>query len=118
MKFPNLVYAISLKRLPHYEIAQAAKISEWRFSRLLNGRSEATVAERERIATVLGFDQSWLFAQPRPPIRSTITAAMDGSVNDVARCECSQLPIQEGRDSASAAFQKRSKTRFYEPETR
>lgn len=67
MKFPNLVYAISLKRLPHYEIAQAARISEWRFSRLLNGRSEATPAERVRIADVLGFEQGWLFETPKPP---------------------------------------------------
>jgi hypothetical protein len=67
MKFPNLVYAISLKRLPHYEIAQAARVSEWRFSRLLNGRSEFTPAERLRIANVLGFDQGWLFEAPKPP---------------------------------------------------
>jgi hypothetical protein len=67
MKFPNLVYAISLKRLPHYEIAQSARISEWRFSRLLNGRSECTPAERLRIADALGFDQGWLFETPKPP---------------------------------------------------
>lgn len=67
MKFPNLVYAISLRRLPHYEIARSANISEWRFSRLLNGRSEFTLAERERIAAVLGLDQAWLFEVPRPP---------------------------------------------------
>jgi hypothetical protein len=66
MKFPNLVYAISLKRLPHYEIAQSAKISEWRFSRLLNRRSEFTPVERERIAGILGFDQGWLFETPKP----------------------------------------------------
>jgi hypothetical protein len=29
MRFPNLVYALSLKHLPHYEVAQSAKISEW-----------------------------------------------------------------------------------------
>lgn len=72
MKFPNLVYAISLKRLPHYEIAQAAKISEWRFSRVLNGRSEATPTERAQIAEVLGQDQGWLFETPRPPMRASI----------------------------------------------
>ncbi len=67
MKFPNLVYAISLKHLPHYEIAQAARISEWRFSRLLNGRIECTPAERARIADAVGFDQGWLFETPKPP---------------------------------------------------
>jgi hypothetical protein len=67
VKFPNLVYAISLKRLPHYEIAQSARISEWRFSRLLNGRSEISPAERERIARALGFDSAWLFETPKPP---------------------------------------------------
>jgi hypothetical protein len=67
MKFPNLVYAISLKRMPHYQIAHASRISEWRFSRLLNGRSEAAPAERNRIAEALGFDETWLFEVPRPP---------------------------------------------------
>ncbi len=67
MRFPNLVYAISLKRLPHYEIAQEVGISEWRFSRLLKGRSEFLPAERERVAGVLGFDQGWLFETPNPP---------------------------------------------------
>lgn len=67
MKFLNLVYAISLQRKPHYEIAQAVGISEWRFSRLLNGRSEFLAAERRRIAEVLGFDEGWLFETPKPP---------------------------------------------------
>lgn len=67
MKFPNLVYAISLKRLPHYEIAQMAKISEWRFSRRLNGRGEFSPTECTRLAEALGFDESWLFERPRPP---------------------------------------------------
>lgn len=67
VKFPNLVYAISLKRLRHYEIAQVAGISEWRFSRLLNGRSEVTAAERDQIARALGFDRDWLFQTPKPP---------------------------------------------------
>lgn len=65
-KLPT-VYAISLKRVPHYEITQETKISEWRFSRLLNGRSEATPIERKRIAKVLGLDEGWLFETPNPP---------------------------------------------------
>jgi hypothetical protein len=66
VKFPNLVYAISLQRKPHYEIAQAVAISEWRFSRLLNGRSEFTPMERAHIADALKFDQTWLFETPKP----------------------------------------------------
>jgi hypothetical protein len=62
-----MIYAISLKRVPHYEIAQVARISEWRFSRLLNGRSEILPTERTRIAEALGFDESWLFELPNPP---------------------------------------------------
>lgn len=86
MKFPNLVYGISLRRMVHYEVAQSAKISEWRFSRLLNGRSESTPAERARIADVLGYPASWLFAHPAPPAsrsverRVTITSVPSGLV--------------------------------------
>jgi len=79
MKFPNLAYAISLKRRPHYEIAQAVGISEWRFSRLLNGRSELLDAERKQIAEVLGFDLDWLFERPEPKPR-TFEAETTGAV--------------------------------------
>lgn len=70
MKFPNVAYAISFRRKPHYEVAQAAGISEWRLSRLLNGRSAFTSAERERLAEALGFEQEWLFEASRPPSRA------------------------------------------------
>src|SRR5882762_10464234 len=70
MKFPNLVYAISLRRQTHYEIAQAVGMSEWRFSRLLNGRSEFTPIEREHVARTLNFDESWLFQKVMPPARA------------------------------------------------
>lgn len=70
MKFFNLIYAISLRRQPHYEIARAAGISEWRFSRLLNGRSEFTPAEKEHVARALNFDESWLFQRVMPPARA------------------------------------------------
>lgn len=75
MKFPNVVYAISLRRQTHYEIAQVAGISEWRFSRLLNGRGEFTPRERERLAQALNFDESWLFQRVMPPTRSTHSEA-------------------------------------------
>lgn len=67
MKFPNLEYAISLRRLKQWEVAQAAGITEWRFSRSLNGRSEFTPIERAHVADVLKFDQTWLFEAPKPP---------------------------------------------------
>ena len=67
MKFPNLEYAISLRRLKQWEVAQAAGITEWRFSRSLNGRNEFTPIERVHIADVLKFDQAWLFETPKPP---------------------------------------------------
>jgi transcriptional regulator with XRE-family HTH domain len=70
MQFPNLLFAISLNRLPHYAVAQATGISESRFSRLLNGRSEPTQPERARIASVLGYPEKWLFARPTPPERN------------------------------------------------
>jgi hypothetical protein len=67
MKFPNLEYAISLRRLKQWEVARASGITEWRLSRLLNGRSEFAAIEQEHIANVLKFDQAWLFEMPKPP---------------------------------------------------
>jgi hypothetical protein len=70
MRFPNLVWAIEDKRLRHYEVADRAGVSVFRFSRCLRGRSEFEPAERQRIVEVLGFPEAWLFAQPIPPTRS------------------------------------------------
>jgi len=75
MKFPNVVYAISLRRQAHYETAQLAGISEWRFSRLLNGRGEFTPRERAHVARALNFDESWLFQRVMPPTRSSHSEA-------------------------------------------
>jgi len=72
MKFPNLVYAISLRRQTHYEIAQSVGMSEWRFSRLINGRSEFTSGEREHVAQALNFDEAWLFQKVMPPARAHV----------------------------------------------
>jgi hypothetical protein len=71
VKFPNLVYAISLRRQTHYEIAQVVGMSEWRFSRLLNGRSQFTPVEREQLARALNFDEAWLFQRVMPPMRNS-----------------------------------------------
>jgi hypothetical protein len=70
VRFPNLVWAIEEKRLRHYELADRAGVSTFRFSRCLRGRSEFEPAERQRIVEVLGFPEVWLFARPTPPAPS------------------------------------------------
>jgi plasmid maintenance system antidote protein VapI len=70
MKFPNLVWAASTKRVAHYQLAAAAEVSESRFSRCLGGRAKFTPAQRVRIAAILGYPAFWLFREARPPIRS------------------------------------------------
>jgi hypothetical protein len=75
MRFPNLVWAIEEKRLRHYELADRARISSFRFSRCLRGRSEFEPAERQRIVEALGFPEAWLFARPTPPVRSNFQAS-------------------------------------------
>jgi len=67
VRYPNLRYAASLKRLRNYELARAVGMSEWRLSRVLTGRAEFTPAEREKICSLLGFSADWLFANPVPP---------------------------------------------------
>jgi hypothetical protein len=67
MKFPNLVWAVAQRRLPHYRVAAAARMSESRFSRCLAGRLEFSPRERQTIAKVLGFPTWWLFKQVEPP---------------------------------------------------
>lgn len=68
MKYPNLVFAIAKRRFAHYEIAVAVGMSEWRFSRCLNGRSSFAPHEKTRIAEALNYDIAWLFESviPRP----------------------------------------------------
>lgn len=67
MLYPNLVWAMSHRRLPNYRVATLAEISESSFSRALSGRREFSPEERERIAKILSFPAAWLFAEPRPP---------------------------------------------------
>ncbi len=67
MRYPNLAWAMSNRRLPNYRVAALADLSESSFSRALSGRREFTPAERERIAAILGFPSAWLFAKARPP---------------------------------------------------
>jgi len=67
MLYPNLVWAMSNRRLPNYRVATLAELSESSFSRAVAGRRDFSPEERERIAKVLGFPAAWLFAEPRPP---------------------------------------------------
>jgi hypothetical protein len=67
MKFPNLVWAIDDRRLACYELASAIKVERTRLSRCMNGQFTFAPHEKARIAEVLGYAESWLFAEPRPP---------------------------------------------------
>ena len=58
----NLRWKIQTQGRKNYEVANAAGLSESRFSRVLAGRAELTGSEQERIATALGVkDHTWLF---------------------------------------------------------
>lgn len=67
VKVFNIAIAARTRRLPHYELARKVGMSEWRFSRALQGRSEFSSDERRRIAEVLGYAEEWLFATVVPP---------------------------------------------------
>lgn len=67
MKFPNLLWAIEERRLAHYELASRIKMDASRFSRCLRGRFDFAPHERQRVAEVLGYPESWLFTKPAPP---------------------------------------------------
>jgi hypothetical protein len=67
VKFPNIAYAADIRGLAQYKLASSADMSESRLSRCMNGRSEFSSGERERIAASLNFDESWLFERPHPP---------------------------------------------------
>lgn len=69
MKFPNLIWAAGQRRLPHYEVAAAADMSESRFSRCLTGRAEFSTEEQRRLAIFLDYPIHWLFEKVSPPER-------------------------------------------------
>jgi hypothetical protein len=81
MRFPNLAWALCYQRLQHFRFAELIGVNEARFSRGLNGRLEFTPAERERISKMLGFSETWLFAEPCPP---RIGGLRDAAVEPVA----------------------------------
>src|SRR5580704_8323210 len=67
VKYPNIAYAADIRGLAQYQLASSAGMSETRLSRCVNGRTEFSPEERNRVAQVLGFDEPWLFERPKPP---------------------------------------------------
>ena len=67
MRFPNLMWALSQGRIPHYEAAVHAGINETRFSRCLSGRSKFSPEEQERLARFVGYPRLWVFQEVIPP---------------------------------------------------
>ena len=67
MEYPHLIWAIDQRRLAHYELARAARITESRFSRCLKGRFEFSDEEQRKISALLDYSQDWLFAKITPP---------------------------------------------------
>jgi hypothetical protein len=67
MRFPNLCWALSERRLSHWQFAICIPMEPSTFSRRLNGRGDFTPSESERIAHLLGFPGDWLFQEPVPP---------------------------------------------------
>ena len=77
MRFPNLNWALTGRRIPNYRLAHILERSESRISRALRGLTEFTPEERARIAEVLGYPESWLFQGVRLP-RQIRDHAKDG----------------------------------------
>jgi len=67
MKYPNLNWMIWCKGERRYQIAVALKISEATLTRKFQGRADFLPYEKERIAEILGYTSSWLFAELTPP---------------------------------------------------
>lgn len=65
--FPNLLWAVGDGRVRHFELAEAAAMSESQFSRALNGRMDFSHEQRDKVARFLGYPANWLFKQVRPP---------------------------------------------------
>jgi hypothetical protein len=65
MRYPNLKLAMESKRYTGSILAQLLRISGATFSRKIHGSGglDFLPHERARIATSLGFDESWLFAE-------------------------------------------------------
>lgn len=78
MRYSNLRLAMDRRRLRQFDLAQSLNISDATFSRKLHGRAGWLPHEKNRIAELLGFDPSWLFAEAAIPAsarRETATLA-------------------------------------------
>lgn len=67
MRFPNLRWALSERRISHWQFALRIPMEPSTFSRRMNGRGEFTPLERERIAHMLSYPAGWLFQIMVPP---------------------------------------------------
>jgi len=65
--FPNLIWCIKQSIGSQYRLAIALGESETWLSHRLTGRLNFSNADRQRIATTLGYPAEWLFAKPAPP---------------------------------------------------
>lgn len=65
--FTNLLWALRDRSIPHYRAAIAIGMSESRFSRALRGLAAFTTEEQSKMAALVGYPESWLFAKVRPP---------------------------------------------------
>jgi hypothetical protein len=83
MKFPNLSWAIARQHRAHYRAALEAGMSESRFSRCLSGRSQFAPEERRKLATCLGYAETWLFQEVVPPARVNWPAESSGTHPDL-----------------------------------
>jgi hypothetical protein len=65
MAFANLRWKIETLGLRNYQVADAARLSESKFSRALAGRAQLTPTEKLRIAEALGcaHEMDWLFRE-------------------------------------------------------
>jgi len=59
--FVNLISALRAKGVRGYEAARKAGMTETKLSRALHGRAEYSLAERQRIAELLGLNEAWLY---------------------------------------------------------
>jgi transcriptional regulator with XRE-family HTH domain len=99
--FPNLLWAMAARRVRHFEVADAAAMSESQFSRAVNGRTDFSPNERTRIAKFLGYPERWLFEDIRPPRRKEAPHAARPKTAQAVRCG-------DGRDRISAQAEEKS----------
>ena len=85
MKYPNLLWALADSRTPNYQAAHELDTSESRFSRAMRGLTEFTTKERQRLAELLDYPESWLFQEAQPPTRQEDDAVLSSVSAEVSR---------------------------------